>query len=399
MHTLSDLRAGKYRGTRHLVLKENLATFPEEILALADTLEILDLSGNHLRTLPDSFARLVNLRVAFFSFNEFETFPEVLALCLRLEMVGFKSNRISSVPDNALPQPLRWLILTDNRLQSLPSSLGLRIRLQKLMLAGNRLTSLPDLSRCINLELVRISDNALESLPDWLLSLPRLAWLAFSGNPFCSGRPQSAPGISWNELAVEGKIGEGASGLVYRAVWKSSSGERDVAVKIFRNCVTSDGRTSDELTATFAAGSHRSLVPVIGRLEGHPAGAEGLVLALIPDGFRNLAAPPSFDSCTRDVYSNGGRLSARASAKIVDEMTALLDSLHARGICHGDFYAHNMLVNDAGDVLLGDFGAAGFLDDLPRHQAQAMIGIERRALGILETELCPRQRVFATIQP
>lgn len=397
MHTLSDLRAGKYRGIRHLVLKENLESFPEEILALADSLEILDLSGNRLRDLPDSFARLVNLRVAFFSFNDFEIFPEVLALCPRLEMVGFKSNRISSVPDTALPQPLRWLILTGNRLQSLPSSLGQCLRLQKLMLAGNRLTSLPDLSRCENLELVRISDNALESLPDWLLSLPRLAWLAFSGNPFCVARPHPAEEIPWNELAVEEKIGEGASGLVFRAVWKSSSGNRPVAVKIFRNCVTSDGRTADELRATFAAGNHPNLVPVIGRLEGHPDGAEGLVLALIPGGFRNLAAPPSFDSCTRDVFSSDRVLSGQASAKIVDEMTGLLDALHERGICHGDFYAHNMLVNDDGDVLLGDFGAAGFLGDLPRHQATAMIGIERRALGILKTELCPRQDIFATI--
>lgn len=32
--------------------------------------------------------------------------------------------------------------------------------------------------------------------------------------------------------------------------------------------------------------------------------------------------------------------------------------LHARGIAHGDLYAHNILINEAGHALLGDFGAA-----------------------------------------
>lgn len=387
MHTLSDLRAGKYSGIRHLVLKENLERFPEEILSLADTLEILDLSGNRLRNLPDSFSKLVNLRIAFFSFNDFEVFPDVLGRCTHLEMVGFKSNRICSVSENALPWRLRWLILTDNCLETLPSSLGMRTRLQKLMLAGNRLARLPDLSLCVNLELIRISDNALEALPDWLFSLPRLAWLAFSGNPFCADRRQTMPVISWNDLSIRTKLGEGASGIVYRAVRRSPAGSDEVAVKVFRNCVTSDGRTADELNASFAAGVHPNLVRVIGRIEGHPDGSDGLVLSLIPEGFRNLASPPNFHSCTRDVYPSADSFSPSAGPGNVAEMSALLDHLHERGVCHGDFYAHNMMVNEKGHVLLGDFGAAGFLDDLPPHQARAMVGIERRALRILEAEL------------
>lgn len=385
MHTLSDIRSGRCDGIRHLVLKEDLAVFPDEILRLADTLEILDLSGNRLRSLPDSFARLSKLRIAFFSFNEFETFPDVLGRCPSLEMAGFKSNRISFVPENALPERLRWLILTGNTLKTLPDSLGARPRLQKLMLAGNRLESLPDLSRCENLELVRIADNALPELPDFLFDLPRLAWLAFSGNPFCMSRTHSALEISWDDLSVQGKIGEGASGQVYRA--KRLPHSSDVAVKVYKSCSTSDGRTCDEMAAVFAAGTHRNLVPVLGRLQGHPDGADGIVLELIPPGFCSLASPPSFESCTRDVYDLSVRFARPAADRLVSELAALMDFLHGRGLCHGDFYGHNVLADAHGGVLLCDFGAAGFLDDLPRAQAEKMVTIERRALDILCSEI------------
>jgi len=112
-----------------------------------------------------------------------------------------------------------------------------------------------------------------------------------------------------------------------------------------------------------------------------------LVFELIPSGYRSLAKPPSFESCTRDVYPEGARPSSEAAKAILAGMHSLLSHLHGRGICHGDFYAHNILVDDRGHALLGDFGAAGFLDDLPARQAMRMIDCENRALAILREEL------------
>jgi hypothetical protein len=48
MKSLEQLRAGKLVGTRRLNLSCHLREFPREIFDLADTLEILDLSGNQL---------------------------------------------------------------------------------------------------------------------------------------------------------------------------------------------------------------------------------------------------------------------------------------------------------------------------------------------------------------
>lgn len=184
MHSLEQLRRGELAGIRRLDLAADLSEFPEEIFALADSLEVLNLSGNRLRALPHDLSRLHRLKVLFCSDNHFETLPEALGDCPQLEMVGFKSNRIEQVPAAALPARLRWLILTDNRIEALPQALGERPRLQKLMLAGNRLSELPQsLAALHQLELLRIAANRLDALPDWLLQLPRLAWLAFAGNP------------------------------------------------------------------------------------------------------------------------------------------------------------------------------------------------------------------------
>ena len=68
-------------GTRRLQLSRGLTEFPREIFELADTLEVLDLSGNALATLPDDLHRLHRLRVLFCSDNRFTELPEAIGRC------------------------------------------------------------------------------------------------------------------------------------------------------------------------------------------------------------------------------------------------------------------------------------------------------------------------------
>lgn len=143
MHTLEQLERGELAGISRLDLSAGLDAFPDAIFGLADTLEVLNLSGNQLDSLPADLSRLRKLRILFCSDNPFTEVPECLGDCPQLEMVGFKANRIRHLPADSLPPALRWLILTDNQLESLPDEIGNCRRLQKLMLAGNRLTSLP----------------------------------------------------------------------------------------------------------------------------------------------------------------------------------------------------------------------------------------------------------------
>ena len=224
MHTLPLLRSGKLTGIKRLDLSCGLADFPNEIFDLADSLEILNLSGNALSSLPDDLPRLYKLRVIFCSDNLFSELPEVLGQCQNLEMVGFKANRINKVSAASLPNKLRWLILTDNKITELPSELGSCASLQKLMLSGNQLQDLPiQMSACTRLELLRISANCFTQLPSWLLSLPKLAWLAYAGNPFSDAdelvatTEQNITQIDWSTLELQQILGEGASGVIYRA--------------------------------------------------------------------------------------------------------------------------------------------------------------------------------------
>jgi len=390
MHTLADLRAGTLAGITRLDLSCDLREFPREIFDLADTLEVLNLSGNALSSLPDDLHRLKHLRILFASDNRFTALPDCIGQCEQLQVVGFKANRIAQVSASSLPPRLRWLILTDNCIESLPEELGQRPDLQKLMLAGNRLRTLPSsLANCHRLELIRIAANQLTELPDWLLQLPSLAWLAFADNPLCPG-PVQLPiqQIPWPRLSLTHRLGEGASGIIQQGVWIAPEGERTVAVKLYKGSITSDGSPLNEMAACIAAGRHPHLIEVLGQISEHPEQQNGLVMALIAPDFANLAGPPSLDSCSRDVYDIETRYSLAALLHLAQGISSVTAHLHAHGITHGDLYGHNILVQKDGTSLLGDFGAASFHPSL--RAGEALERIETRAFGILLGELLER---------
>ncbi len=391
MQTLVQLRNGALKGTVSLKLSEELSHFPEEIFELADTLEVLELSRNKLKELPADFGRLKKLRIFFCSENLFTVLPEVLGDCPLLDIVGFKANKIETVPARALNPHIRWLILTDNCITALPKEIGHCDRMQKLMLAGNKLSELPkELSYCRNLSLLRISANRLTELPKWLLLMPKLSWLAFSGNLFSitiTTDIASLPFVGWQELDTHHVLGEGASGVIYKGVKRSEAGEKDVAVKVFKGAVTSDGLPECEMNTFIAAGAHPGLVQLIGRIADHPEGKKGLVMELIAERFYNLGMPPSFDSCTRDVFAEDVSISMGQVLKIAGTIASIASQLHSKGIMHGDLYAHNTLVDNEGNTLFGDFGAASFYDKTDPEAAFALERIEVSAFGHMLDDL------------
>ncbi len=385
--TLAALRAGELAGARELDLSgAELTEFPPEIFGLADTLEALDLSGSRLSTLPPDLGRLKRLRFLFCSYSPFRRLPESLGDCEALSQVGFRDCGLEELPAEALPPRLRWLTLTNNRLTSLPAALGERPALQKLMLAGNRLNSLPQgLARAPNLELLRLSANRFEAMPGWLAELPALAWLAWAGNPFDTGDDTTSGPVAWRELAVGKALGRGASGDVFEVAWNGQGTSRPAALKLFRGAMTSDGLPEREMAACLAVGEHPNLTGALGRVVGHPDDAEGLLMPLLPDGWRVLAGPPSRQTCSRDVYAADFRLPLDVARRLVRDVAAGTARLHARGLSHGDLYAHNVLWDgETGAAVLSDFGAAAFL---PPGEERRWSALDVRAFGLLLGEV------------
>ena len=283
-------------------LAANLKKFPDELFQLAEHLETLDLADNQLNQLPKDFGRFKKLRILFLSNNQFQHIPAVLADCPALEMIAFKNNGITEFGEDVLPIDTRWLILTGNQIKQLPESIGKLHRLQKLALGGNQIRKLPDSMRhCKNLELARLSANQLQTLPDCLLELPKLAWLAFAGNTMPRSVVSSTvPNTNMSDIQLKEKIGEGASGIIYAAHWRDQA---QVAVKLFKGAITSDGYPQDELDCCLQVGEHPHLIQVLAQVDDEDQ--LGMVMELIPSTYCNLGLPPSLASCCLLYTSDG----------------------------------------------------------------------------------------------
>lgn len=217
---------------------------------------------------------------------------------------------------------------------------------------------------------------------------------------------QPIPLINWADLNLQQLLGEGASGLIYQAQWQLNQAENvakssDVAVKMFKADLTSDGLPRCEIHATALAGQHRNLLGLIGVTHQHPNNEAGrviplLVMPLMDADLTVLANPPSFESCSRDVYADGTEFTIKTVLDIAHSIASAVAHLHAKGMTHGDLYAHNILSNQLSatknistKVLLSDLGGASFLPpDLK--QSQQLQRVESHAFSCLLEELLNR---------
>jgi len=101
----------------------------------------------------------------------------------------------------------------------------------------------------------------------------------------------------------------------------------------------------------------------------------------VPASFSVLGQPPSFETCTRDTFTQGQSLTLPKLKQLALQVVDVMSHLHQQQICHGDLYAHNMLVNEEQQLYLGDFGAATALHALPQKQQQLFCALEVRAFG------------------
>lgn len=140
-----------------------------------------------------------------------------------------------------------------------------------LQAAHNKLQELPDcFDRLSRLELIRVPINNLQSLPPSLWRAPSLAWFSLASNPISPEAPpptHTIATISASDISAGEKLGDGASGEVFRASWHG----KEYAVKKFAAEDTSpDGHARDEIAVQLFV-DHPGLTVVRARIESPPA--------------------------------------------------------------------------------------------------------------------------------
>jgi len=267
------------------------------------------------------------------------------------------------------------------------------------MLSGNLLEELPsEISKCHSLELIQLASNRLKEPPMDLLMLPNLSWVALSSNPFLDYDDSVNEEMHlkvFNDENLEDaskgiEMGRGASGITRQYTLGIYENETEdeiqvpVAVKEYYSSITSDGNPQEERKVAMIASSLgcNSLVKVFGRTK-----KGNLIMELLKD-YSVLAGPPNLESCSRDVYDEETSVSDERAIALVGHLLYALTKLHEVGICHGDFYGHNILTSnvDENHAWLTDFGAA-FTYDVKSDYGKLIEGAERRAFSHLVREV------------
>jgi len=158
------------------------------------------------------------------------------------------------------------------------------------------------------------------------------------------------PGDHWAHLRVMERLGAGANGVVYRA-WDDRL-DREVALKLLSTRETATGDTADafiEEGRLLARVRHPNVATIYGA--DRIGGTVGLWMELVPG--RTL----------EQLLDDGREFGAGDAVRIGVELCHAVSAVHDAGLLHRDIKAQNVMLTDAGRVVLMDFGTGREVGD------------------------------------
>ncbi|XP_007014503.2 PREDICTED: plant intracellular Ras-group-related LRR protein 6 [Theobroma cacao] len=169
----------------------NLQSIPESLTARLLNVLVFDVHSNQLKFLPNSIGCLSKLKILNVSGNLLQTLPKTIENCRSLEELNANFNKLTMLPDTIGFEliNLKKLSVNSNKLIFLPQSVTHLTSLRVLDARLNCLGSLPeDLENLINLEVLNVSQNFqnLENLPYSVGLLVSLVELDVSYNKITS---------------------------------------------------------------------------------------------------------------------------------------------------------------------------------------------------------------------
>ncbi len=167
------------------------------------------------------------------------------------------------------------------------------------------------------------------------------------------GRPRDGlePGTLVGAYRVERVIGEGGMGTVYLAQRSDDQYRKRVAIKVVRR-----GMDTDEILRRF-----RHERQILASLE-HPGIARLLDGGVTDDG-RPYLVMELVEGRPITAWCDERRLGIDARLALVETVCEAVRHAHRNLVVHRDLKPANILVTDAGEVKLLDFGIAKLLDD------------------------------------
>jgi len=153
------------------------------------------------------------------------------------------------------------------------------------------------------------------------------------------------PGDVLGDYRLESELGEGGMGLVFRAT-RTSDG-REVALKVLKLALAND-----------LLFQHRFRQEARAAAEVHEPHLVPIIEASDADGRHYLAVDYVEGGSLTDRIADKGRLDGADVVRMVSEIGAGLDALHAAGIVHRDIKPQNILYALDGTAMLTDFGLA-----------------------------------------